>query len=45
MAIGNKCQSIDSFMKSCTEIRTKVEADKLEYKAKKKQLAVTNPQE
>lgn len=45
MDIGNKSQTIDEFMKVCTEIRSKVETDKLEYKARKKQLAVTNPEE
>lgn len=45
MDIGNKATSIDEFMKACTEIRAEVESKKSDFRAEKKQLAITDPQE
>lgn len=37
--------SLDAFIKACADARVQVEAKKNEYKAEKKKLALTNPQE
>jgi hypothetical protein len=45
MDIGNKAANIDEFMKACTEIRAEVENKKSDYRADKKKLAITDPEE
>ena len=43
--VGNLAVSIDTFMKACTEARSEVEIKKNVYKAEKKQMAVTSPEQ